>query len=117
MTIELLGVWASSAPLPSIVDFDQFKEATGLAYRTVGGDACYEALEFGFDTMHDMVDAGQWDELTETFYLCDPLEPEDVPHFFSLMAEIYAILPQFELYVNSKFNIFIRLIIFVLHFR
>lgn len=49
--------------------------------------------------MHDLFDAGEFDLLTETFYLCDPLEPEDAPHFFSLLAEIYAILPQFELYV------------------
>lgn len=91
-----LGVWASSAPLPSIIDFDQFKVATGLAYRTVGGDECYDALELGFNRMHEMAFAGQFTELTEAFYLCDPLEPEDLPHFFSLMAELYAINPQFE---------------------
>lgn len=93
----LKGVWASSPPLPSVVDFDQFKVATGAAYRTVGGDTCYNALESGFSTMHDLFDAGEFDLLTETFFLCDPLEPEDAAHFFSLMAEIYAILPQFEL--------------------
>ncbi|KAJ6641397.1 Thymus-specific serine protease [Pseudolycoriella hygida] len=90
------GVWASSAPLPSVVDFDQFKVATGAAFRTVGGDSCYNALEAGFGRMHELFDAGEFDILTETFHLCDPLEPEDAAHFFSLMAEIYAILPQFE---------------------
>lgn len=90
-------MWASSAPLPSIVDFDQFKVATGLAYRTVGGDSCYDNLALGFSRMHDLVYAEQWDLLTRTFHVCDPLEPEDVPTFFSLIAEIYAIIPQFEL--------------------
>ncbi|XP_037043957.1 putative serine protease K12H4.7 [Bradysia coprophila] len=90
------GVWASSAPLPSVVDFDGFKEATGAAYRAVGGDECYDALELGFDRMRALFDAEDFEELTETFYLCDPLEEEDGPHFFSLMAEFYSILPQFE---------------------
>lgn len=71
--------------------------ATGAAYRTVGGDECYDALELGFDRMHELFDEGEFDILTEVFHLCDPLEPEDAAHFFSLMAEIYAILPQFEL--------------------
>lgn len=91
----ILGVWASSAPLPSIVDFDEFKEATGLAFRTVGGDSCYNALELGFVRMQEMVDAGHWEHLTDAFYLCDPLEPEDIPLFFSIMAEIYATMPMF----------------------
>lgn len=90
------GVWASSPPLPSIVDFDQFKAATGLAFRTVGGDVCYNALEAGFDTMHELWDAGELETLTEAFFICDPLEEEDAPHFFSLMAELYSVLPQFE---------------------
>lgn len=89
------GVWASSAPLPSVVDFDQFKVATGAAFRTVGGDSCYNAIELGFDRIQDMVDDGQWEELTDAFFLCDPLEPEDLPHFFSLLAEMYALMPQF----------------------
>ncbi|XP_037043766.1 putative serine protease K12H4.7 isoform X2 [Bradysia coprophila] len=91
-----LGVWASSAPLPSVVDFDQFKVATGAAFRNVGGDSCYDAMDLGFDRVQEMVDADQWDELTEAFYLCDPLEPEDLPHLFSIVAEIYAIQPQFS---------------------
>ncbi len=69
---------------------------TGAAFRSVGGDSCYDALELGFDRMQEMVDANQWDELTEAFYLCDPLEPEDLAHFFSLLAEMYAIQPQFS---------------------
>lgn len=47
--------------------------------------------------MHRLFDAGEYEILTETFFVCDPIETEDAAHFFSLMAEIYAILPQFEL--------------------
>lgn len=90
-------MWASSAPLPSIVDFDEFKEATGLAYRTVGGDVCYNALELGFTRMLELFDAGDYETLTEEFFLCDPFETEDAPMFFSVMAEFYALIPQFEL--------------------
>ncbi|KAG4074042.1 hypothetical protein HA402_014247 [Bradysia odoriphaga] len=92
----ILGVWASSPPLPSVVDFDGFKEATGAAYRSVGGDECYNALELGFDRMHELWDNGDFEELTQAFFICDPLEEEDAPHFFSLMAELYSVLPQFE---------------------
>lgn len=91
-----IGVWASSPPLPSVVDFDGFKEATGAAYRSVGGDECYNALELGFDRMHELWDNGDFEELTQAFFICDPLEEEDAPHFFSLMAELYSVLPQFE---------------------
>jgi len=90
------GVWASSAPLPSIVDFAEFKVGVGRAYRNVGGDSCYNSLQQGFDTIQEMIDDGAFDQVTELFYLCDPLEPVDVPVFFSIMAEIYAIHPQFE---------------------
>ncbi|KAJ6641062.1 putative serine protease K12H4.7, partial [Pseudolycoriella hygida] len=90
-----LGVWASSAPLVSIVDFDQFKVAVGAAFRNVGGDSCYDAIELGFSRMEAAVEAGEWERLTEAFYLCDPLELEDVSHFFAVMAEIYATMPQF----------------------
>ncbi|XP_037043767.1 putative serine protease K12H4.7 isoform X3 [Bradysia coprophila] len=90
-----LGVWASSAPLESVVDFDQFKVATGAAFRNVGGDSCYDALELGFERMQDLVDDGDFEELSEAFFLCDTLEPEDLPHFFSIIAELYATMPQF----------------------
>lgn len=88
-------MWASSAPLTSIVDFDQFKVAAGAAFRNVGGDSCYDALELGFNRTQAMVEANQWEELSEAFFLCDPLEPADLPHFFSLLAEVYALMPQF----------------------
>lgn len=90
-----LGVWASSAPLLSVVDFDQFKVATGAAFRNVGGDSCYDALELGFDRMQEMIDDEDFEELSEAFFLCDTLEPEDLPHFFSIIAEVYALMPQF----------------------
>lgn len=77
------------------MDFDQFKVATGAAFRNVGGDSCYNAIDLGFDRVQDMVDANRWDELTEAFFLCDPLEDEDVAFFFSIMAEVYASMPMF----------------------
>lgn len=89
----ITGVWASSAPLPSIVDFDQYKVAIGAAFRRVGGDSCYDALEAGFNATQDMIDAGQWTELSQYFNLCWDLGPEDVPHFFGIMGEIYGLLP------------------------
>ncbi|KAG4066772.1 hypothetical protein HA402_012839 [Bradysia odoriphaga] len=88
-----LGVWASSAPLHSVVDFVQHKIAVGAAYRRVGGDACYYALEVGFNATQDMIDAGQWTEVSQYFNLCRDLDPVNVPHFFSTLAAIYGRLP------------------------
>lgn len=87
------GVWASSAPLHSVVDFVQHKIAVGDAYRRVGGDACYYALEAGFNATQDMIDAGQWTEVSQYFNLCQDLDPVNVPHFFSTLAAIYGRLP------------------------
>lgn len=92
-SIIIAGVWASSAPLPSVIDFDQYKVAIGAAFRRVGGDSCYNALEAGFASVEAMIDAGQWTEVSEYFNLCWDLGPEDVPHFFGVMGEIYGMLP------------------------
>lgn len=88
-----VGVWASSAPLTSVVDFDQYKVAIGAAFRRLGGDSCYNALEAGFNATQDMISAGQWTEVSQYFNLCWDLRPEDVPHFFGVMGEIYGLLP------------------------
>lgn len=87
------GVWASSAPLPSIVDFDQYKVAIGAAFRRIGGDSCYNALEAGFNATQAMIDAEEWTEVSQYFNLCWDLRPQDVPHFFGVMGEIYGLLP------------------------
>ncbi|XP_037040838.1 putative serine protease K12H4.7 isoform X2 [Bradysia coprophila] len=87
------GVWASSAPLPSIVDFDQYKVAIGAAFRRLGGDSCYNALEAGFSSTLEMIEAEEWEELSEYFRLCWDLGPDDVPHFFGIMGEFYGLLP------------------------
>lgn len=54
-------------------------------------------MELGFNRTDALTDSDEgMEELTRVFHLCDPLEEEDLAHFFSLLAEIYAIMPQFE---------------------
>lgn len=82
----VLGAWASSPPLPLVVDFDQFKAATGPAYHTVGRNACYNTFEKAFNRTVKHWDADEFDIFIRT---CDSLEEEGA-------AELYAILSTFQ---------------------
>lgn len=91
-----VAAWASSAPVLSVIDQHEFKELAAEAYRNIGGDRCYDALESGFAEMEQMVVAERFDELFEMFNLCEPLVTRnDVSTFFAEIAEFYAIIAQF----------------------
>lgn len=76
-----------------MVDFDQYQVAVGRAFRNVGGDSCYNALEHGFTSMADLALGGEFAELNEAFRLCYDLSEEDIPFFIGIMAEFYGLLP------------------------
>lgn len=93
----IFSVWASSAPLVSIVDHFEYKELAGAVYRHTGGAACYNVLERGFAQMEQMLDDGLDDEVEEIFHLCGDIETEqDRQIFFATMSAFYSLLAQFD---------------------
>lgn len=67
------GVWASSAPLLAKVDFGEYKEVVGIAYRQEGGDACYNILEEAFVSMEELIAAGDVQRIENDLVLCKTL--------------------------------------------
>ncbi|KAJ6628026.1 putative serine protease F56F10.1 [Pseudolycoriella hygida] len=91
------GAWASSAPIHARVNHQEYKEIAGAAYRSAGGQECYRTIEQGFVSMEYYLAAGRADEIDELFKTCDPIRsPADVALFFSLVSEIFSIIPQFN---------------------
>lgn len=93
-----IGAWASSSPTNSVVDHFQHKELVGAVFRHVGGNACYDRLERGFNAMERIVADGQHDELSAMFQLCNGLNDVvvDVQYFFWRVSEIYSAIAQNE---------------------
>lgn len=91
------GAWASSAPLQSLVNHQQYKELAGAAYRSAGGQECYNTIERGFADIEQYFADGRTDEIDEIFHTCDPITtPADEAFFFSLISEFFSIIPQFN---------------------
>lgn len=91
------GVWASGAPLIARVDHREYKELSGAAYRSAGGQDCYNTIETGFAQIEQYFADGRNSEIDEIFHTCDPItSPADVALFFSLISEIFSIIPQFN---------------------
>jgi len=95
------GAWASSAPMFAVYDQLQYKELSGAVYRHVGGNECYENIERGFAQMEQMVAAGQFEEISELFHLCNVFDDEQDPQvFFSFASEVFSLLAQFDQITN-----------------
>lgn len=90
------GAWASSAPIHARVDHREYKELSGAAYRSVGQE-CYDTIERGFAQMERYFAEGRAGEVDDLFHTCDPItSPADIALFFSLVSEIFSIIPQFN---------------------
>lgn len=91
------GAWASSAPLHARVNHQEYKELSGAAYRSAGGQVCYNTIETGYAQIQQYFADGRADEIDEIFHTCDPIRsPADQALFFSLTSEIFSIIPQFN---------------------
>lgn len=102
-----LAAWASSSPMIAVSNYYQFKEYSGIAYRSIGGVTCYDNLEAGFREMEELVANNTTNTLTEIFNLCDDFANEnDVSLFFYSVAELYSIIPTFATFVTSLCNNF-----------
>lgn len=76
------AVWASSAPLLAKVDFSEFNEILSKSLEIVGGEKCTKVFKSAFEKMEKIIDSGNFTKIEKNFNLCEPLEPEDIPHFF-----------------------------------
>lgn len=91
------GAWASSAPVLSVVNHQLYKETAAATYRSIGGDACYNAIESGFAAIETLVQNGQLDELSAIFSLCPASylrTDRSISLFFALIAEAFAVIVQ-----------------------
>lgn len=91
------GAWASSAPLHARVNHQEYKELSGAAYRSAGGQECYNTIERGFAAMEQYFADGRAEEVDELFHTCDPItSAADEALFLSLVSEFFSIIPQFN---------------------
>ncbi|XP_034116287.2 putative serine protease K12H4.7 [Drosophila albomicans] len=50
----VVGGWASSAPLLAKVDFSEYKEVVGEAFKQLGGQQCYDRIQKGINDLEQM---------------------------------------------------------------
>uniref|UniRef100_A0A1B0CT00 Prolylcarboxypeptidase n=1 Tax=Lutzomyia longipalpis TaxID=7200 RepID=A0A1B0CT00_LUTLO len=92
------GAWSSSAPLLAQADFVEYFETIGQSIRTVGGDACYNAIEGAFREMERLVEDEDFETLAEKTNMCSTLEnnPDNIAVFFGTAAIFIAPLVQYH---------------------
>uniref|UniRef100_A0A336N030 CSON003791 protein n=1 Tax=Culicoides sonorensis TaxID=179676 RepID=A0A336N030_CULSO len=93
------GSWASSAPLLAKTDFVEYKEVMGYAYRTIGGQYCYDRLEQAFSEMERLVDTGDVSRIERDFNLCSKVDLNnqlDVWNLFSSFGNSLAGIVQYH---------------------
>lgn len=95
----IVGSWASSAPLEAKVDFSDFMEVVGRAYRELAGDYCYDLIDNATSYYEGLFQSGQGAEAKKLLNLCDSFDETDEPdqwQIFSSIANIFAGLAQYQ---------------------
>uniref|UniRef100_A0A1L8DPD6 Putative thymus-specific serine protease n=1 Tax=Nyssomyia neivai TaxID=330878 RepID=A0A1L8DPD6_9DIPT len=92
------GVWSSSAPLLAKADFVEYFETVGQSIRTVGGDDCYNTIEGAFAEMERMVEAGEFETLSQIMHVNPPLtnNQNDIWNFFNSLSGLLAGVVQYH---------------------
>ncbi|XP_063709094.1 thymus-specific serine protease-like [Culicoides brevitarsis] len=93
------GSWASSAPLKAKVDFFEYKEVMGYAFKTIGGQYCYDRLEQAFAEMERLVAIRDVRRIEQDFQLCIQLDVNnklDVWNLFSSFGNSLAGIVQYH---------------------
>ena len=89
------GVWASSAPVNSEVDFAKYKDVMTDAIKRIGGEICFATIKNAFQQMENDVVHNNGERIYETFKLCQPLNLTiDVAHFLYENSDTVAGLVQ-----------------------
>lgn len=95
----IVGSWASSAPLDAVVDFTDFMEVVGRAYRQLGGDYCYDLIDNATSYYEELFHTGQGAKAKKLLNLCDSFDEnneKDQWQIFSSIANIFAGIAQYQ---------------------
>ncbi|XP_030374113.1 putative serine protease F56F10.1 [Scaptodrosophila lebanonensis] len=96
---DIVGGWASSAPLVAKVDFQEFMKVVGDAYDQLGTPGCYDIIKNATSYYEDLFSAGKGAEAKERLNLCDNFDPDseqDRWQIFSSIANIFAGIAQYQ---------------------
>lgn len=87
------GAWASSAPLHATLNYFEYTEVVARTIRKVGGEDCYYKLEETFESIEDLLDSQNSEELLELFAICDDFDIKnkyDVWNFVTSIKNIFS---------------------------
>jgi len=93
------GSWASSAPLVAKVDFVEYKEVMGYAFREIGGQYCYDRLEQAFTEMERLIDIRNASRIEHDFQTCTNIDLNnqlDIWNLFSTFGNSLAGIVQYH---------------------
>lgn len=94
------GAWGSSGPLNAKLNFIEYKQVAGKAVKELGGQACYDRIQRGFQKLEEMV-ANRRDvaEVKAMFKLCDTFDANsdlDAWSFLDSLGELFAGIIQYQ---------------------
>ncbi|XP_064550580.1 putative serine protease K12H4.7 [Drosophila montana] len=95
----IVGSWASSAPLEAKVDFKDYMQVVGQAYRELGGDYCYNIIDNATSQYEKLFASGNGTEAKKILNLCDDFDENDEQdqwQIFSTIANVFAGIAQYQ---------------------
>lgn len=87
------GVWASSAPLQSLHNHQQYMVNAAATIRELAGVECYNVIDAGFAELEAIAVEGRLAELNKLFNVCEehPLESNnDVATLFLILSDLFS---------------------------
>lgn len=95
----VVGGWASSAPLLAKVDFYEYKEVVGKAFKKLGGEKCYNRIEKGIADLEGLFANGRSAEARAMLRVCSDFDHNndlDLWTLFSSISNIFAGVAQYQ---------------------
>lgn len=85
------GAWASSAPLHAKLDLYEYKVISGQAFRTLGGERCYQLIQNAIKGAEDLINRRKYDQFNDLFSTCSEFDGGnswDVSAMFCLFSDV-----------------------------
>ncbi|XP_034486004.1 thymus-specific serine protease [Drosophila innubila] len=95
------GGWASSAPLLAKVDFSEYKEVVGRAFKELGGQKCYDHIQKGISDLEQMFASNRVAEARAMLRLCNNFDHNNDLDMWSLFGGISNIFSGVAQYQSS----------------